>query len=105
METLADKRNLLSYFGIPLTFPTFNILGINGEDFSNVNFEVDAISHRAIIYYWQITQEDWNSFSIDKDDRFTTLSGSKILTWVITQKPFIDNYGWVKITGNLVSIL
>lgn len=104
METLEDKKNLLSYFGITLTFPTFSILGINGEDFSNINFEVDAISHRAIVYYWQITQEDWNNFSIDKDDTFTTTVVNKTLSWKIVQKPFIDVYGWVKITANLVNI-
>jgi hypothetical protein len=105
METLEDKTTLLSYFGVPLTFPTFTIKGINGEDFSNINFEVDTLSHRAIIYYWQITQEDWNNFAIEKDDTFTTSVGSKTFSWRLTQKPFVDPYGWVKVTANLVDIV
>lgn len=105
METLEDKRTLLSYFGVTLTFPTFNILGINGEDFSNINFEVDTLSHRAIVHYWQITQEDWNNFSISKDDTFNVVVGIKTFSWKITQKPFVDVYGWVKITANLVNLV
>jgi len=105
METLEEKRSLLSYFGISLTFPTFTILGINGEDYSTINFEVDALSHRTITYYWQIVQEDWDNFSIDKDMSFTTTVAHKTLTWKLIQKPFIDNYGWVRLTANLVNIV
>ena len=104
METLDEKRQLISYFGVTLTFPTFTILGINGEDYSNVNFEVDTSSHRAVTYYWQIIQEDWNNFSIEKDDTFTTTVGSKTFSWKLIQKPFVDAYGWVKITANLVNL-
>jgi hypothetical protein len=105
METLEEKNTLLSYFGKTLTFPNFTILGINGEDYSNINFEVDAISHRAIIQYFQITQEDWNNFSITEKDTFSTTVGVKTFNFRITQKPFVDIYGWVKITANLVSIV
>jgi hypothetical protein len=105
METLEDKKIQLDAFGIILTFPTFTIKAINGEDFSNINFEVDSISHRAIIFYWQITQEDCNNFDITKDDTFTTLVVNKIFSWKITQRPIHDVYGWVKITANLINLV
>jgi len=105
METLADKKIQLDVFGIVLTFPTFTIKGINGEDFTNINFEVDALSHRAIVFYWQITQEDWNNFEIVKDDIFTTTVVNKVFSWKIAQRPIPDVYGWVRITANLVNLV
>lgn len=105
METLADKQIQLDTFGIVLTFPTFSIKAINGEDYSNINFEVDSISHRTAEYYFQITQEDWYNFEVAINDTFTTTIVNTVFHWKIYKKPELDVYGWVKLTANLVRIV
>jgi len=77
METLEDKQLQLNAFGIVLTFPTFAIKAINGEDFSLINFEVDSVSHNTAEYYFQVTQEDWFNFEISQNDSFTTTNNQK----------------------------
>ena len=105
METLADKQIQLDAFGIILTFPTFTIKAINGENYSLINFEVDAVSHNTAEYYFQVTQEDWFNFEVSQSDTFTTATINKVFHWKIYKKPELDVYGWVKLTVNLVRIV
>lgn len=105
METLEDKQLQLDAFGIVLTFPTFSIKAINGEDYSLINFEVDSVSHNTAEYYFQVTQEDWFNFEIAMNDSFTTTIVNKVFHWKIYKKPEPDVYGWVKLTANLVRIV
>ena len=89
------KRTLLQTAGIELSFPTFTIVGINGEEISDITHNTMQTS-KVLDYYINITTEDEIRFSITKNDVFYRyVAGSKIrydITGAIR-----DVYGWTQL--------
>jgi hypothetical protein len=101
-ETLAQRQQLLAVAGMELVFPSFTILGVNGEEIQVEVLNTGMQNLHAVDYYFQVLEEDVRFYSITARDQFKVQTAESELLFEISHVRK-DMYSWVRLDAILRS--